>query len=711
MTHRSASVSPPAPCPGIGGPPWVVSGVDFGDLMVLLWAAVCLFVPGTGLLLALPGIPRVAAVAGAPGVTLGILYVAALLGGATTLPYGLASVLAVWLLLLGVCLALRRFLPGQPSPAPPASGERTGPRLSPVQAVGAGATALATVLGVVIWVRGMGGLGAIPQEHDTIVHSELVAHVLRTGQAAPWQSFPGDLVSGQPTGFYPNGFHLYAALVGSLGANPVLALNAAMVVLFSLALSVGVAGLGLRLRPPHLAPLAAGSAALVAAVSYHPISILMHDGGILPNAASFALMPGAVALLLVAGRRGWTGVLPVALLVAGLVALHPTSAVTVGLTAGAWLLTTAATFPTARRRLPRDLGVLAVGAAAGAALLIPFVLAAAGVTTVSVNVLPGVVGVGRNVIHVSVWRSLGLTVTAPYGGYLDPHFHSTQTWITALSLGGLAGCLLLRRNAAVVVAFLVWAAFLFAFLADLPLSPLRALSGLYYNSYSRISGGVAVVQWLAAGLAVAGITELLTRAVHRVRAAPPVRVLRPVLAATAVLALVLVVCLPYANRDVEVAALRYRNPAYNRVDAFDLRAAAFVAHRIHPGERVMNNANDGSTFGYVFYGLRIVVTQSIGSRAAPYMAQLLGGFNRLGEDPVIRDTVCRLRITWAIVDDDAPRVGVRGLFWAPGGGFTVPTGLLHLEGVPGVIPAARFGHVAVYRVDPVALGCADARAK
>ena len=125
----------------------------------------------------------------------------------------------------------------------------------------------------------------------------------------------------------------------------------------------------------------------------------------------------------------------------------------------------------------------------------------------------------------------------------------------------------------------------------------------------------------------------------------------------------------------------------------------------------MNNANDGSTYGYVFYGLRIVVTQSIGSRAAPYMAQLLGGFNRLGEDVAIRDTVCRLRITWAIVDDDAPRVGVRGLSWAPGGGFTVPTGLLHLEHVPGVSRAARFGHVTVYAVDPAAIGCAAGSAK
>ena len=377
--------------------------MSFGELALLVWAALCLFVPGTTLLLALPAIPRLVAVAGAPGVTLGVLYVAALLGGATGLPYGLPLVGAVWLLLLGTALALRRrALRRAPGDQPSRGGSwrpwEAARSAGPVQLVGAGATALATVVGIVIWVRGMGSLHAIPQEHDTIVHSELVAHILRTGQAAPWQSFPGDLVSSRPTGFYPNGFHLYAALVGSLGADPVLALNAAMVTLFTLALSVGIAVLALRLRPRYLAPLVAGSAALVAAVSYHPISILMHDGGILPNAASFAVLPGAVAFLLIAGLARWAGVLPVALLVAGVVVLHPTSAVTVGLTAGVWLLAGAATSRAAWRRLLGDLGVLTAGAVAGAVVLVPFVLAAAGATTASVNVLPGVVGVGRNVI-------------------------------------------------------------------------------------------------------------------------------------------------------------------------------------------------------------------------------------------------------------------------------------------------------------------------
>jgi hypothetical protein len=673
--------------------------VGFGDLVILAWGTVCLFVPGTSVLLTLRRVPLVTTVAAAPAVTVGILYVTAVLGGLTGLPYGLLLALFVWLLMLGLALLL--------GGRTPRTGDRRRLRSllrrSPVHAVGAVATGLAMVIGLVVWIRGIGGLTAIPQEHDTIVHTELVAHIMRTGRGAPWQSFPADLVSGEPAGFYPNGFHLYAALVGGFGPNAVVALDAAMVVLFALALPAGVAALGLRLRPRALAPLTAGSAALLAAVSYHPLGILMHDGGVLSNAAALALTPGAVALLLTAGRIGWPSVLPVALTVSGMVVVHPTSTVTIGLTTGVWVLAAAVTGRACRARLPRDLGVIAAGTAAGALLLIPVGLAAAGVTTPPANHLGSVVTFGRNVRVTTFPSALRLALTAPDGGLLDPRFASAQTWLAALSIAGLAASLIRRRNAPLVAVFAAWAAFLVAFLTDLPLAPVRAASGLFYNSYSRISGGLALPQWLAAGVAVAVAVELLAWLVRRV-SERPLRGLTPVLAGTTAVALAAVVCLPYARRDVDVLALRYQNPAYNRVDAFDLEAAAFVAKRIRAGERVMNNANDGSTFGYVFYDLRIVVNQPLGYAVAPYMSELLQRFNRLGDDPHIRDLVCRLDITWAIVDDEAPSVGTR-VPWVPTGQFTVAPGLQHLERVPGVSRAARFGHVSVYALDRNRLGC------
>jgi hypothetical protein len=677
--------------------------VGFGDLVILAWGAACLFMPGASVLLALRSIPTITAVAAAPPVSFGILYVAALLAGATSLPYGLVLVLAVWLLLLGTS-----YLLGRRTPRP---RRWTTLGHSPMRMVGAVATALAMVIGLVLWIRGMGGIRAIPQEHDTVVHTELVAHVMRTGRAAPWQSFPADLVSGEPAGFYPNGFHLYAALVGGVGTTAVVALDAAMVVLFTLALPAGVAALGLRLRPRAFAPLVGGSAALLAAVSYHPLGILMHDGGILPNASAFAIAPGVVALLLAVGRKGWVEVLPVALAVAGAVVVHPTSTVTIGLTTVTWLVAAAVASREYRGRLRRHLGVLVGGAAAGAALLVPFVLAAAGVTTVGDGALGNVVTYGRNARVAAFSESLWRAVSAPDGGLLDPKFASAQTWLAVLSIAGLVLCLVMRRNAPVVAAYAVWAGFLTAFLTDLPIAPVRALSGLYYNSYARISGGVALLQWLAAGVAVATAVELLARLIRRVSSDRPRRGFVPALAGTAVVALVAVVCVPYARRDVDVIALRYQNPDYNRVDAFDFAAAAFVAKRIRAGERVMNNANDGSTFGYVFHDLPIVVTQPLGSSAAPYTSELVQRFNQLGDDHHIHDLVCRLDIAWVIVDDRAPRVGAPGVPWVSGGQYTVAPGLQHLDQVPGVARAARFGHVSVYALDRHSLGCLSSRGK
>jgi hypothetical protein len=557
----------------------------------------------------------------------------------------------------------------------------------------------------------MGGLETLPQEHDTIVHSELVAHVMRTGQAAPWQSFPGDLLTGHPTGFYPNGFHLYAAIVGALGADPVAALNGAMVVLFAVALPVGTAALGLRLRPGNVAPLTGGAAALIAAVAYRPLVALMHDGGILANAASFSIAPGVIVLALLAARLGRPGILPLGLAIAGSVVVHPTSVATIGLTAGIWLLAT--TLPTreGRRRLGGELAVLAMSAGAALVALIPFLLAASGVTTSTAVSTTGVASFSHDVAAQNLHNALRITFTAPYGGFYDPHFLLRQNWIFVLSIAGIALCLILRANAALVAVFAAWAAVVLVFLMNVHLAPLSTIAGLYYNSYPRVTGGLALAQWLASGFAVAVGVDLSVRLVGRTPIGRWRAVLAPALGALAVLALVVIVCVPYGRVNAHVTATRFRAPEFVRVDKDDLAAAEFVAKRIGSGERVMNSPNDGSGYGYVFFGLPIVVDTSLGSSNAPYTTVLLQKFNELDSAKEVRDDVCRLRIAWAIVDDNAPAIGANGRSWVPGGIFTLAPGLQNLGSVPHVSLAARFGHVSVFSVDRAALGCPAASAK
>ena len=668
--------------------------MGFDDVLLLVWGVAVLFVPGATVVLALRRGVRLTAVAAAPAISVGIFYVASVVGGFLGIGYGFPLVLVTWAACLAVAVLLGRR--GPRMPLLPAG------RPSPMQVVGLGATVVAVVLGAVTWLLGLGGLDTLPQEHDVIVHSQLVARILMTGEGAPWQSLPGDLLTGEPRGFYPNGFHLYAALLGVLGADPVVALNVAMVLMLGVALPLGVAVLGLRLRPAAWAPLIGGCAALLSVAAYRPMFALMHDGGILSNAAAFAVAPGAVALLLVADRLGLPGVLPIALLVSGSLLLHPNAAVTIGLTAGVWLLLTAVRRPFDRVRARTLAVVLIAGAVVGGLVLIPFLLAGAGITTVS---QPSVVGWPRAFPVQSFRSSLRLTFGAPYGGFFDFGQERAQVWIAVLALAGVAVCVLRRANAGLVGAFAVWAALLMAYLMDVDVAPLQTIYSLYYQAYVRLIGGLAPLQWLAGGVAVAAVAEALASVARRVPAARRVRATPAILAALGTAGLLVVVCIPYARVNVQALAERHSDPTIQRVDQFDLQAAAFVAERIRPGQRVMNNANDGSSYGYVFYGLPIVANTALGLGTVPYTSELLQGFNRLDEDDEIRELVCELDIAWAIVDDTAPPIGARGRPWVPRGVFTTAPGLKRLGRTDHLERAARFGDVTVWRVDREGLGC------
>src|SRR6201999_2644225 len=82
--------------------------------------------------------------------------------------------------------------------------------------------------------------------------------------------------------------------------------------------------------------LAAGFAALVAAGMYRPAFHLMHDGGILANAASLVLTPGVVAGVLMLPHLSRLGAVAVGVACAGVLTVHPSAAVSVGLTVVAW---------------------------------------------------------------------------------------------------------------------------------------------------------------------------------------------------------------------------------------------------------------------------------------------------------------------------------------------------------------------------------------
>jgi hypothetical protein len=166
----------------------------------------------------------------------------------------------------------------------------------------------------------------------------------------------------------------------------------------------------------------------------------------------------------------------------------------------------------------------------------------------------------------------------------------------------------------------------------------------------------------------------------------------------------------YAITNAATLKQRYAEPEFLRVTDADLAAAQFLAERVEDGQRVMNNANDGSTYGYVFHGLPLVEVSTLGG--SEDTTELLMSFDDLEHDQEIRELVCDLNIAWVVADDDAPLIGA-----APGvtqlgtdGLYSTPPGFRRLTSLSVLSEEFEQDGVTVYSVDLDALGCGSGEA-
>ncbi len=532
-----------------------------GDYGWMLLAVLVLFVPG-GLVLAVAGWASrrrtAVGVATAPLVSVAVCYAAAVVTGLLGLSYGLVAVAVTTAAIAIAALAARRLRAGTVDDKTAHDKTVLGKvgwverwRRTPwsLDVVG-GLVLVVVALGISVrtWGRGLGGsLATVPQEHDMVTHTLLTAHIARSGEGAPWKVWTPDLLTGDPGGFYPSGFHTLAALVADAGADPVTAVNATMLVVLALCLPLGLLGLATLVERAQLRYLVGGVAGLVGAMAYRPTYALFHDGGILANAVAIALAPAALAGLLVLRERGsapterptvsersyWVDCCLIAAVAIGAFAVHPTSAAILGLSVAAWSVGELA------YKLPRllfwpRLLKLALGAVLMAVLALPLIRGG-GSSVGTVAAWP------RDVAVQSFPQALGVTLGMPYGGFLDFANARSQSLFAVLVLAGVAAVLVSRRGLALGVVWAVWSAVLLAFLAGAAVPGLATVTGVFYSSYVRISGVLGPFQWLMVGVAVTTAACLLVRAAERVvrdgsRAA---RVIRPRPGTAVVTALVL----------------------------------------------------------------------------------------------------------------------------------------------------------------------------
>lgn len=677
------------------------------DALLLLTALAVVVLPGTGLLLALTVRRWFWVFAIAPAASIGLATLVAEGCAAVGAPFGWQALLVVTAVLWALgglwWVLARRSRRNAPADVP--RRPRTPATLA-VHVLGLLMTLAGIGYGVRTWLASLGGLATVPQEHDTIVHTELTSYIMRTGHGAPWQLLPVDLASGHPVQFYPSGMHLLAAATGGIAGNAVEGLNAVSVVLFAVALAVAVAALAYRALltakvGSPLAMLGAGIAAIVAVGLYRPVFALADEGGVLPNAAAFALAPGALAALLALRKNDWPAAVAAGVGVAGLVTLHPSAIVTIGVTLVLWWIGDFA-LRGGWRRFTRQL-LPVIGAAVVAVIVaIPVLLP-------SLHVAGDTAGFPPDSAPTPVWDAVRTTLELPYGGF-DPTIAGRPQWAAVVLMGlGVVAAVLARRALGLVLAWLVWVVIVVLEWVHPGQGPTSVVTAFFYNAMVRIWSNLYLLVPVLAAVGVVLTARLLASWLRRAPAVRSGAVRAPWFAAVlVVLAGLLYGLLPgltYMRLDVTNLATRYGRQDLGRVTGEDQAAFDYLARHVKPGQRVMNSANDGSTYLYVEKGIPVVNDQTLGTAVAPYTYRLLEDFREYPTNPRVRKLLTRLNVHWVYVDEEAPPIGADGSpeHWTGGDTFTLAPGLQDIAGLPGISQVFTRGSVHVYHLDLAAV--------
>ncbi len=620
-----------------------------GLLAIALWL-VLLVLPGTlvGLLLRLP---RHVAVAAAAPITFGLV-------GATTPLYGVLGIRwnpwtagAMLLIVLAVAAAVRRWI------LPPSVVQRAAvPR-----SVGPWWTLLgiggAAVLATVVFLRGTGGIGAVSQYWDAVWHTNYTRWIAQTGQASPLRAGQFlNLETHAPT-FYPSAMHAVGALVLTMsGAPATVAVNAGLLVSCALIIPVGAACLTWAATRGNV--LAATFAALAAGL----FSALPYDQTWRP-AWPFALvvgLSGAVVALLVSGELSAQPgrILASAAAIVGVVSIHPSAVLCVGIPVFCWLLVRLVVNRAGLGRHVVSLAVVAVLSGIALAVQLRQVFAVSGTLVATNYATPFTVGGSLRQLasfDVGVAGQSGqwvLTVLAVFGGVVAV-LRRQGGW---LLLAGVAFALLGVQTMT----------------GRLPV--LHLLASAFWNDYWRLG---AMVAWVACALVGIGLAEVVRWAVRVPRLTVPVT-------GVLVAAVLLAVTGGYVGRNVTRMAIGY-TPGV--VGPAQLAAMHALPRLVPAGQVVLNDPMDGSAWMYSVAGVRpMFVHYQVGPLSAD-QTLLLRSLNQLDTDPAVRAAVRRLNLEFVYAGD-------RAIYpWT-----SRSPGFLNLNTVADLRPVFRDGGATVYRI-------------
>lgn len=614
--------------------------VPIADMAVIGTYAAAIWVPGAALGAA-AGLRKWRLATTAPLFTYALAGLAGPLYALVGLRWSAASFLIGAALVIAAVVGVRWWLRRRRPPAYDDGASAWGLRVS----AGVGiAIAVAFGIGIVAILGGIVSLGALPQDWDAAFHANGIRLIMDTGDGGLFAMARVNWYEDGIHVFYPNAYHLLAAVTGELtGADIPTILNAHTVLIPGM---IGFALAGMIHRLGGSAVLAGAAALAVAATS--SFYDLLWRGPLLPFATGVALIPIAVVLLRdVLDAPGLRArIAPAALLAlgaAGLLCLHPAVLISAVLFAIPFLVQHWWARPAA---ILRDVGALA----------------AAGVVAIVLSLLQirGSLSSASN-LETITWPA-DLSASDAVGKIFIYAHGGPPQWGLALAL--VLGLVTFRALGAMrwLAASAAIFGALFVITASSETAWAKAITGLWWNDRWRL---IALTALPLAVIAAHGVDQAYRRLVRLGGAAltygrdrlPRWTVAVPAVAAS----LLLLAFFGLATRGFYIGQDQFRmktntgnGPAVSRTELAGMYAAAAF---VPPGSRVLNDRGDGSAWMYALTGLRPVAGHYDSARIGPDAALLAARFKDFDTDPAVRQAVRDLDVHYVMINQGFLRLG------------------------------------------------------
>lgn len=523
----------------------------------------------------------------------------------------------------------------------------------------------AAAIGATAALLGLGHLGALPQGFDAVYHGNAVRSIADTGDGSLFGTGHVNWYGDAAPVFYPNAYHLLAAVTYRLSGASIPATLDANTVLLPGLLALSLVTLVREFRGRAVL---AGAVALTAVAPVTGLYESMERGPLLPFALGVALTPlAAVALRRYLERVAPDTGLVLLLAAVGLLCVHSSTLFGGILFAGPLLVQRRLA---GWRRLGRDL--LALLPIAVGSLLVAW-LQLSGALGLATGTLPyygwpseyrastalgALLGFQHFEPHPQVWLSV-----AVFLGIVFFAWAAELRWIgLSAGLTGLAYLAVASSNAPIVMALSrPWwdDPYRFFSMATVPLSVLAA-------------HGLASAQaWLRDRL--------------------PSRVPAAALAGVVLLGFVLLSNGLYVRSNgAEVyGGYQAADPETLRVTPGEEAAMTELGERAKPGEWAMNDRFDGTAWTYALTGIRTVAAHFDETSPPSDAVVLANRFRNYSTDPAVRAAVRRLNIHWVILGKPSTEPGK-----------PYQPGLLGLAGEPFLSEVWHNPDAVIYRLTP-----------